>query len=659
MSTWTLLVNLTLKSTAVLALAWLLALALRRRSAAARHIVWTAAFAVLLALPLLSISLPAWPHPFANAILVADSGVTFHANAAAPRAAALGSANAAAPQLSGKSGPAVPRFDPRRAAMALWACGALLGLLQMAWAYAAVGRLSRQLAPAPWHPSEFGISEPVRLLETGYGMPMAAGVFRPAIFLPAESAAWTWERVRVVVLHEYAHIVRGDAAAHLVARLSLSLHWFNPLAWLAWREFLKERERAADDLVLGAGAVATDYAGHLLEIARTMQSAPAGAAAGIAMARRSQLEGRLLAILDSRVKRSAPGRAALAAAVVAALLLAAPLATVRAQSQAEQQPPADVDAVIAAANARKNHELLDQAAAAYEKLRQFTEAQKLREAALAIRKLSGNAQYAEGLVRLGQLAQKRNANAEAMQYYTRAVEVGDMPQTVPALIELGLDAAFGFHISVNPPALGKNLPLAIDYLQRARNAAKSGNDIGRAMTWLAFVQQDDAAKIAEVESMYRTALALEDPGSSQAALTSGFLARFLNQQGRVDEAATLQASAATAHRALVASLSPKLVSTVSGARKVGGGVTAPALLYKVEPSYSEEARALKFQGTVLLKVVIDVDGRAKDIQVVRLLGMGLDEKAAEAVTAWKFRPGEAGGVPVPVQAQIEVNFRLL
>ncbi|MGK4277469.1 M56 family metallopeptidase, partial [Escherichia coli] len=86
-----------------------------------------------------------------------------------------------------------------------------------------------------------------------------------------------------------------------MARTALCLQWFNPLAWMAWREFLKERERAADDLVLNAGARASDYAGHLLEIARTMQSRPVSAAAAIAMARPSQLEGRLLAILDSGV----------------------------------------------------------------------------------------------------------------------------------------------------------------------------------------------------------------------------------------------------------------------------------------------------------------------------------------------------------------------
>ena len=131
-------------------------------------------------------------------------------------------------------------------------------------------------------------------------MPMTFGVLRPTVLLPEEARAWSDERRRVVLLHELAHVLRGDAATHLLARTALALHWWNPLAWTMWREFLKERERATDDLVLGTGATASDYASHLLEIARTMQARPASAAAGVAMARRSQLEGRLLAILDGR-----------------------------------------------------------------------------------------------------------------------------------------------------------------------------------------------------------------------------------------------------------------------------------------------------------------------------------------------------------------------
>src|SRR5215472_14738811 len=96
-----------------------------------------------------------------------------------------------------------------------------------------------------------------------------------------------------------------------------------------------------------------------------------------------------------------------------------------------------------------------------------------------------------------------------------------------------------------------------------------------------------------------------------------------------------------------------------GVYRVGGGVTAPSLLFKVEPEYSEEARKAKYQGTVQLYVEVDPSGRAQNIRVVRSLGLGLDEKAIEAVRRWKFKPGYKDGRPVTVAATIDVNFRLL
>jgi periplasmic protein TonB len=96
-----------------------------------------------------------------------------------------------------------------------------------------------------------------------------------------------------------------------------------------------------------------------------------------------------------------------------------------------------------------------------------------------------------------------------------------------------------------------------------------------------------------------------------------------------------------------------------GAYRIGGGVSAPSVLFKVEPEYSEEARKAKFQGTVVLFVVVDEKGNPTQLKVIRPLGLGLDQKAIEAVEKWKFSPGKKDGKPVAVQATIEVNFRLL
>jgi len=100
-------------------------------------------------------------------------------------------------------------------------------------------------------------------------------------------------------------------------------------------------------------------------------------------------------------------------------------------------------------------------------------------------------------------------------------------------------------------------------------------------------------------------------------------------------------------------------NTGGGVYRIGGGVSQPTLLFKVEPEYSEEARKAKYQGTVVLYVEVDPTGKARNLRVVRSLGLGLDEKAIEAVNKWKFKPGLKDGKPVTVAATIEVNFRLL
>lgn len=96
-----------------------------------------------------------------------------------------------------------------------------------------------------------------------------------------------------------------------------------------------------------------------------------------------------------------------------------------------------------------------------------------------------------------------------------------------------------------------------------------------------------------------------------------------------------------------------------GAYRPGGGVSLPVPEYKPEPEYSEEARKAKHQGTVMLQIVVDEKGVPRDIRVVRKLGLGLDEKAIEAVSKWRFKPGMKDGKPVAVIATIEVSFRLL
>jgi periplasmic protein TonB len=95
-----------------------------------------------------------------------------------------------------------------------------------------------------------------------------------------------------------------------------------------------------------------------------------------------------------------------------------------------------------------------------------------------------------------------------------------------------------------------------------------------------------------------------------------------------------------------------------GVFRVGGGVSAPRAVDTPDPEYSEEARKAKYQGTVVLWLIVDPSGHPKDIRVSRTLGMGLDQKAIEAVKKWKFEPAMKDGKPVAVQINVEVNFHL-
>jgi TonB family protein len=93
-------------------------------------------------------------------------------------------------------------------------------------------------------------------------------------------------------------------------------------------------------------------------------------------------------------------------------------------------------------------------------------------------------------------------------------------------------------------------------------------------------------------------------------------------------------------------------------RKIGGGVSAPLVIHQVPPEYSAEAKAAKFNGIVLVNLIVDEKGMPKNVHVLRGVGNGLDEKAVESVKKYRFRPAREGGKPVPVELNIEVNFQI-
>jgi ketosteroid isomerase-like protein len=224
---------------------------------------------------------------------------------------------------------------------ALWLLGAaaILASFLRAWSHlAGVARRATPLDVGRWRARaahaarEVGLDVGRVILRraTEAVTPLTWGAVRPVVILPPSAEGWTGEQARTVLVHELSHIRRHDCLTQTLASLACVLHWFNPLAWLAARRMLTERERACDDQVLLAGAKASDYANDLLEIARSLGAPWSTSQVSTAMARRSQIAGRLLAVLDPHLARggTSRGRVILAASLGLALLL--PLAVVRA-----------------------------------------------------------------------------------------------------------------------------------------------------------------------------------------------------------------------------------------------------------------------------------------------------------------------------------------
>lgn len=655
MSGWfSLFVGLALKSTAVLAVAWVAAFLLRGRSAAARHLVWTAAAAAVLALPFLSVSLPAVPVPGVAELLPASTAAMFSATAPARAEAAGKSVAAGGATVAPRPVPWRP--DWKTWLMLVWAAGTAVMFARMLIALYVIRRVRRSARPFSDRDlggalaRALGIRHAVDVLEADDGsMPMTFGILRPAVFLPSGASEWSEERRRIVLLHELAHVRRGDVATHMLARAAFSLWWWNPLAWTGWREFLKERERATDDMVLNAGERASDYAQHLLEVARTMHCAPAVGWAAVTMARRSQLEGRLMAILDSRVSRKPIGRASALAAAVLAVGLVAPLAAVRAQASEDAQAeaiPADVDVAIRSAVSQRNHEILESAAKSAEQLRKFDIAQKLLESAVAIRaEVSGeeSVSYGMGLMKLADVESRRGMDQAAGELYAKAAKIlGERPEAARALMRLGTSAV-----------IKKDFAIAVEYLERARRL--DPNCSGLALMWMGVAEQQED-DINEAGRYYRMALDVQDPKSPEAVTIGRVYVEFLRQQGREDEASEVEARTAALRKANAAQVKK---STTPNVYRIADGVAPPSLMQKQEPEYSEEARAAKLAGTVVLYAEIGVDGLAHNVQVLQGLGLGLDEKAIDAIGQWRFKPGVRDGQPVTVSATIEVNYRLM
>ena len=310
MSLTALLVESTLKVSLVMLAALVAVACLRRRSAALRHWILSAAIVAAMAAPLLGLDMPSWHIPLdalprpqllaatvpAAAIIVPPPSVE-GAKGSHPASGASLAATAAAIETTWIAGTAVSLLF------------LIIGLGRLAWVASSARRVTggRWAYLAAEVARDYGLRRPVVILQSDHpALLVTWGFVQPKVILPRTAQDWTDARIRVVLSHELAHIRRGDWLIQMLAEIARAGFWFNPVMWIACRRLRQESEQAADDVVLHAGVDGSEYAAHLLDLARAFSRHRPWMPAP-AIARPSSLERRVRAMLNVRIDRTPIG----------------------------------------------------------------------------------------------------------------------------------------------------------------------------------------------------------------------------------------------------------------------------------------------------------------------------------------------------------------
>jgi len=332
------LAGISLKVGLVCGIAGIATLLMRGNSAYARKMIWVAALAGLIIMPVTAAFTPVWNLSIIPGIGGAEGVYSVEnppeANVkgefvgpSLPRSGSLHSRGAS-------GGSDLGNMHWSEALLLAWALGAVAMTVWFLFTKIVIRRVEREAVPA-----EGRLVHEARVLSAGMGLrrdvrlllsdrlkaAITTGAAKPAVILPAEASAWSRERVRLVLSHELAHVMRHDGWIELFAHVATTIHWFNPLVWIAVRQLRIERERDCDNAVLNSGVRPSDYASLLMEIAADLGSAARPAWEVVTISQGSNLKDRLLCILNPTINRSTGSRRSAFIAGILVLSLVLPL----------------------------------------------------------------------------------------------------------------------------------------------------------------------------------------------------------------------------------------------------------------------------------------------------------------------------------------------
>ncbi|WP_035357383.1 M56 family metallopeptidase [Edaphobacter aggregans] len=322
--------SLVAKATVTMVLALVGVRLARRRSAAVRHVMLAAAFAVLLALPVASILVPS----VRLVQLQIVTGRTAESAALPSHAGFTPVGDRVSTVFRERATIPSSRVSASVMLLAVWAAGALLFLLPVfvgQWHVRKLRRLGQ-----PWRDGQLmvgqlaadaGVHRRVEVLLHGaVTSPGSCGALRAIIVLPMDAPTWHEDDLSRAIIHELEHVRRGDWVSQCFARAVCACYWFHPLVWMGWRRMVLEAERACDDAVLRR-AEATAYADQLLVLAERISKPPNWPL--LTLANRTELAARVVAVLDSGQQRGRAGTVCLVLACIASALLVTTISPLR------------------------------------------------------------------------------------------------------------------------------------------------------------------------------------------------------------------------------------------------------------------------------------------------------------------------------------------
>lgn len=606
----TLLLAVAADSLAIVTAALAVVVLLARRSAALRHLVLAAAFLAIALVPAFELLLPSWSVRTSAPAVVAEIAMGDAPPVVEP-AIRSEAVPATAPARAMDS---VRVIDWPRVLLGIWIAGTAATSAVLIAALLRVRRVGRRASGRPDPNAAHLLGEARRLLQVRREVrvlhadrvpPVTWGVSRPVVLLPEAARGWSDERLRLVILHELAHVRRGDWIWLLLAAVICCTQWFNPLLWIAERRLRRESECAADDLVLHAGIAAPDYADHLLALAREAVRLQPLSLAATPVVQPSTLHERIQIMLNDTLDRrplTARARTAAVAAVLLAAAIIAAAGTTRAASPAMHQRD-DVTLPAAA---------------------------------------SGHTENAPA--RIGTAAPVIPSAPPAR---SAAVTV---TQPLPATL---IGALYDQHSGL--------LPGADVVLTAANGDSLTATSDGEGAFRFDSLAPGTYTLVTSLRGFapVRNVVTLVDGGTLRRNIVLPL--------GTVEEHITVASDGTVSRAAPPRSLSreipePKVPTPCVG--RVGGCIKAPTKALDVKPVYPAELAAAGVGAIVRLSGRIGIDGYVSDLK--HLGSEGSDSSAfnpafvaaaMNAVQLWEFNPTLLNGAPVEASMTITVVFR--